>query len=779
MATSSDGSVNRSLPVIESGVAHPCGDAIDASNCDACVIKWIEHRAAAAGVKPGDDEMIVELSVPVVGVETGHDRRRLRRRLADLSFVSGFDRHTHRLRLVFDRGTCPLHEITDRLTTTGWRLDLNATEVRYGTTADVIAGRSMWKRSLHWPGLLVGTILHTRELLLVTLAGVLLAAGFGVTLWSGPEWLRWTLLGCSAVLSSTSTFPRAIKVVRALGLDVDVLMFVGAAGATLLGYPEEGAFLLFLFGLGSAGEHMALARAKHAIEALATLAPETADRIDADGTSRTVPVGELKPGDHVAVHPFDRVPIDGEVVHGVTSIDQAPVTGESVPVNKVPSDEVFSGTVNGEGEVVVQVLREAGESTISRIMRMVEEAQAAQSPAERFTAKIEHIYVPIVFVLTAIVIVIPPLVQWETWPESIYRGIAFLVAASPCAIAIGTPAAVLCGLARSARMGVLMKGGASLESLGRMKSIAFDKTGTLTTGNLQVTEIEVTGATTQDELLAAGAAVERSVSHPLAEAIVKRAQSRGLVLPEASSLRQISGEGATAIVGGSIIAVGRASLGAVDDSVAAAANKLEDAGNSVVWVFRDGAVMGVIGLSDTPRSEVSEAIALLHEHGVKSVAMLTGDHAGAARKIAGAMGIDDVRADLLPGDKLGIVQDLRDRNGSVVMVGDGVNDGPALAAADVGIAMGAAGTDVAMETADIVLMGNDLRLVADAYQLSKASRRMILQNLILALGVICIVSPLAIIGVADLGPAVILHEGSTIVVVLNSLRLLRWSPRRS
>jgi Cd2+/Zn2+-exporting ATPase len=767
-ATSSDGSVNRSLPVIESGVAHPCGDAIDASNCDACVIKWIEHRAAAAGVKPGDDEMIVELTVPVVGVESGHDRRRLRRRLADLSFVSGFDRHTHRLRLVFDRGTCPLHEITDRLATTGWRLDLNATEVRYGTTADVIAGRPMWKRSLHWPGLLLGTILHSRELLLVTLAGVLLAAGFGVTLWSGPEWLRWTLLGCSAVLSSTSTFPRAIEVVRALGLDVDVLMFVGAAGATLLGHPEEGAFLLFLFGLGSAGEHMALARAKHAVEALATLAPETADRIDADGTSRTVPVGELKPGDHVAVHPFDRVPVDGEVVHGVTSIDQAPVTGESVPVDKAPGDEVF-----------VQVLREAGESTISRIMRMVEDAQAAQSPAERFTAKIEHIYVPIVFVLTAIVIVIPPLVQWETWAESIYRGIAFLVAASPCAIAIGTPAAVLCGLARSARMGVLMKGGASLESLGRMKSIAFDKTGTLTTGNLEVAGIEVTGATTQDELLAAGAAVERSVSHPLAEAIVKMAQSRGLVLPEVSSLRQIPGEGATAIVGGSTIAVGRASLGAVDDSVAAAAKTLGDAGNSVVWVFRDGAVMGLIGLSDTPRVEASEAIASLHEHGVKSVAMLTGDHAGAARKIAGALGIDDVRADLLPGDKLGIVQDLRDRNGSVVMVGDGVNDGPALAAADVGIAMGAAGTDVAMETADIVLMGNDLRLVADAYQLSKASRRMISQNLILALGVICIVSPLAIIGVADLGPAVILHEGSTIVVVLNSLRLLRWSPRRS
>jgi len=386
--------------------------------------------------------------------------------------------------------------------------------------------------------------------------------------------------------------------------------------------------------------------------------------------------------------------------------------------------------------------------------------------------------VPIVFVLAAVVICIPPWASWEEWGVSFYRGMAFLVAASPCAVAIGTPAAILCGLGRSARIGVLMKGGAALESLGRMKAVAFDKTGTVTVGEPRVIEVAAVGSASEQELLGLAAAVEQNVSHPLAEAIVAEAASRAIDLPETDTVRQIAGRGALAEIDGLDVSVGRSSMGVMGNEASAAVDRLSARGASVVCVFRAGAAIGVIGLADTARPEAAAAVADLHALGVETVAMITGDHAGAAAAVAEDVGIDDVRADLLPEDKLQIVEELRAKCGSVAMVGDGVNDAPALAAADVGIAMGAAGTDVAMETADVVLMGSDLQLLTDAVALSQASRRMIGQNLLIALGVICIVSPLAVIGVADLGPAVLLHEGSTIVVVLNALRLLRWKTGR-
>jgi len=659
------------------------------------------------------------------------------------------------------------------------RLDLGATEVRYGDAAAPLPKAvPLPSRIFDMLASVCRAVLHDRELLLVAVSGALLLAGFLVHVFDGSQVARLVLLALSAVLSSTSTFVEAVAVLRRFRVDVDVLMFVGAIGAAALGHFEEGAFLLFLFGLGAAGEHLALERAKRAVEALSDLAPDTADRIEADGTTRRVPVEDIRVGDHIAVHPFDRVPIDGEVELGTSAIDQSPVTGESIPVDKGIGDDVFAGTVNGEGEIVVCVTRLAGESTLARIMRMVEEAQSAQSPAERFTERVERIYVPIVFILAAVVICIPPWASWEEWGVSFYRGMAFLVAASPCAVAIGTPAAILCGLGRSARIGVLMKGGAALESLGRMKAVAFDKTGTVTVGEPRVIEVAAVGSASEQELLGLAAAVEQNVSHPLAEAIVAEAASRAIDLPETDTVRQIAGRGALAEIDGLDVSVGRSSMGVMGNEASAAVDRLSARGASVVCVFRAGAAIGVIGLADTARPEAAAAVADLHALGVETVAMITGDHAGAAAAVAEDVGIDDVRADLLPEDKLQIVEELRAKCGSVAMVGDGVNDAPALAAADVGIAMGAAGTDVAMETADVVLMGSDLQLLTDAVALSQASRRMIGQNLLIALGVICIVSPLAVIGVADLGPAVLLHEGSTIVVVLNALRLLRWKTGR-
>jgi len=770
----------QQLPVLVPGVAHPCGEDTDAARCEACVVNWIERRAEAQGVRPDDVSTHIVLMVPVRGLDAAGDRRRLRRRLKTLDIEAVLPSGDDRLTMRFPRGMCPLNAVAERLEGLGYTLELEATEVRYGQALDELPGGG----TSGTLGLLDGmrfvwrAVLHDRELLLVSISGVLLLAGFIVNLSGGSDIIRVALLALSAILSSTTTFVAAIQILKKLRVDVDVLMFVAAIGAAALGHYEEGAFLLFLFGLGSAGEHLALERAKRAVDALTDLAPDTAVRIEPDGSTSRVPVEELLIGDHVAVHPFDRVPVDGEVVHGHSAIDQSPVTGESIPVEKSAGDEIFAGTVNGEGEIVAQVIKLAGESTLARIMRMVEEAQAAQSPAERFTARIERIYVPIVFVLTATVIALPAWLGWEPWAESFYRGMAFLVAASPCAVAIGTPAAVLCGLGRSARLGVLMKGGAALESLGRMKAFALDKTGTLTLGRPDVSEVVPFGDLSEDEVLQLAAAVEQNVNHPLADAIVQESRRRTLDLPEISGLRQVAGSGAIAEIAGIEVAVGRASLRPEAATQTAAGEQLSARGASVVWVFRGNKAVGVIGLADQPRPEAAAAVADLRALGASSVAMITGDHGGAAAMVAETVGIDDVRADLMPEDKLTIVEQLRAEHGSVAMVGDGVNDAPALAAADVGIAMGAAGTDVAMETADVVLMGSDLQLLTDAVALSQSSRRMIMQNLLIALGVICIVAPLAVIGVAGLGLAVVLHEGSTIVVVLNALRLLRWKTGR-
>jgi len=772
-----DASLKAHLPVLQSGVAHPCGDESEMESCDACVIKWIERRAESMGSLPDDNASHVILAVPVRGLVSNRDRFHLRRQLRVLDVQAVLPKDDDRLLLRFPRGTCPLHVVAERLEGLSVRLDLASTEVQYADAESVLPKMpGAPNRILDFAGLVGRNILHDRELRLITLSGILLLAGFLVHLSGGSQFIRIALLSLSAVLASTSTFVEAVHVLRRFRVDVDVLMFVGAIGAAVLGHYEEGAFLLFLFGLGSAGEHLALERAKRAVDALSDLAPDTADRIEADGATNRVPVEEIRVGDHVAVHPFDRIPVDGEVQIGRSAIDQSPVTGESIPVDKQQGDDVYAGTVNGEGELVLRVTKPAGESTLARIMRMVEEAQAAQSPAERFTESVERVYVPIVFVITALVIVCPIWFGWEDWGESFYRGIAFLVAASPCAVAIGTPAAVLCGLGRSARLGVLMKGGAALESLGRMNAVAFDKTGTITIGRPEVTKVIATGTALEQEVIGLAAAVERSVSHPLATAIVHAAEQRDVALPETDNLRQIPGSGAVAEIGGLEVAVGRSTMGVMGEAASEAANRLALEGSSVVCVFRAGAAIGVIGLSDRPRQEAAAAVADLRGLGVSSIAMITGDNTAAASAIANDVGIKDVRADLMPQDKLRIVESLRERHGSVVMVGDGVNDAPALAAADVGVAMGAAGTDVAMETADIVLMGSDLQLLSSAFALSQASRRMIRQNLLIALSVICIVAPLAVVGVADLGPAVLLHEGSTIVVVLNALRLLRWKP---
>lgn len=758
------------LNVIEPTVAESCGLAED-EHCEVCLVKWLERREAAAQGLSESPGHYGRLSIPITGVDGDHQRRAIRRRLRKSRLSARLPRNGHALEVYFERGSCSLHELSDTLTGIPVTLDLAQARVVWleGDEATGDEGPSA-HRARDWCVVGLRAIRAHPNIALVLLGGLFLLVG-AILHHTGRSPTAWIpMLGISAVLCSTQTFVSALGVLRRFHLDVDVLMFVAAIGAAVVGAYEEGAFLLFLFGLGTAGEELALNRARSAVEALSKLAPDTAEVIDSIGETRVMPVEDVTIGSAISVRPFDRFPMDGVIAHGQTAIDQSPVTGESVPVDKVEGDEVFAGTINGEGQVVVQVTKLSGESTLAQVMRMVEEAQAAQSNTQRFTERVEQWYVPAVMVVTALLFTLPPLLAGGAWDTWFYRSMAFLVAASPCALAIGTPAATLCGLARSARLGVLIKGGLYLEMLGRVRSVVFDKTGTLTVGRPVVVECVRFDGGDEDQLLRWAAAVESKVNHPLADAIVNRASH--LNLPEADEVRQIAGIGAEGRVAGVLITVGRAT-GEDDERLHA----MSEQGCTTVVVSRDGEAIGAIGLLDEPRAESAEAIRRLRALGITRVAMFTGDHRPAAESVATRLGLQDVQADLLPEDKLALVEQVGATDGPVAMVGDGVNDAPALARADVGIAMGAAGTDAAMETADIVLMGNDLRTLVDAIMLSRSSRRLIMQNLVIALGVISIVSPLAALGLAQLGLAVILHEGSTIVVVLNSLRLLRWRPR--
>ncbi len=574
--------------------------------------------------------------------------------------------------------------------------------------------------------------------------------------------------------------------------NIDLLMVVAAVGAAVLGEWLEGALLLFLFSLAHAAQHYALGRARNAIKALAELAPTHAivQRV-AGGEMREVEVGieEVRPGDRVVIRPGARISVDGTVREGQSAVNQAPITGESVPVEKQDGAEVFAGSVNGEGSLVVEVTAAVGDRTLDRVIKLVAEAQTQKAPTQLFTEKFERVFVPIVLIADVLVIVVPPLLGVWTQSEAFYRAMALLVAASPCALALGTPAAVLAGIAQAARRGVLIKGGAYLEVLGSIEVVALDKTGTLTIGEPSVTDLVPYERVTDDELLATAAAVEQRSQHPLAQAVLAAAESRKLAVPQAGDLQSITGKGIRAPVGDAVVEVGRLLMFeapgvVIPDAIRAATVRLEQEGRSTMVVRRTGGSsgntttsaggwLGVIGIADTPRENARDTLNALRAVGMKRILMLTGDNQGVGDAVGRAVGVDEVRANLLPEDKVAAIRELAGQ-GNVAMVGDGVNDAPALAHATVGIAMGGAGTAVALETADVALMGDDLSRLPFAIGLSRQARRIIRQNLFVSLGVIGLLAFATVSGIVGIGPAVIVHEGSTLVVIANALRLLAY-----
>lgn len=620
-----------------------------------------------------------------------------------------------------------------------------------------------------------GGLAPALEMPLTLGAGALLALGFGLPyVLAAPALVPTGLFAVALCLAGFYPARDAIAALRAGRLDIEALMVLAAIGAGALGAWFEGAFLLFLFSLGHTLEHRAMDRARHAVEALAALRPPTAWVRRASGLVET-DVAQVVRGDVVVVRPGDRVPLDGTVVAGASQLDQAAITGESVPVPKSVGDGVFAGTVNFDGTLDVRVDKLSTESALARVVDLVAEAEARKSPAQRFTARVERIFVPVV-------IVGAPLFAVGLWlwglpvQDAVLRGLSVLVAASPCALAISTPAAVLSAVARAAKGGVLIKGGAHLEALGATRVIAFDKTGTLTVGRPSLVEV-VPLALGEAELVALAAGAESLSSHPLAAAIVAAAEARGLTVTAGADVQAVHGRGLRAVVGGRKVEVGNEGLfDGVPAAVAEIVDRMRTAGRTVAVVRVDGAYAGVLGLSDTPRPEAAEVVRALHALGVTRTVMLSGDHQVVARAVATSLGLSEHRAPLMPEDKVRACKDLM-RDGAVAMVGDGVNDAPALAAASVGVAMGGAGSDTALETADVVLMSDDLRKLPFAIQLARSANAVVRQNIVIALGVAAVLVVASVFGWVQIAHAVVLHEGSTLVVVANGLRLLAWRAR--
>lgn len=567
-----------------------------------------------------------------------------------------------------------------------------------------------------------------------------------------------------------------------LTIDVDLLMILAAAGAALVGAPFEGAMLLFLFSLSNVLQNLALDRTRNAIRALMKLRPNEA-LVRRAGQTVTVSVDHIRLGEVMVIRPGERLALDGVVVEGSSAVDQAPITGESMPVQKTVGDLVLAGTINQTGGLEVRVTKRAADTTLARLIKLVESAQSEKAQTQRWIDRFEQIYAVAVVVITLITLAVGLWLLGETFDVAFYRAMTVMVGASPCALVISTPATILSAIGNGARRGVLFKGGVHMEQAASIKVVAFDKTGTLTQGKPVVTDIVPLNGLDRDALLTIAGAVEAKSEHPLAQAVVNAARQYKLALPDATAFKSVLGVGVFASINDERIFVGNLRHLESDamaglESAQQAIQALQRDGKTAIVVARiwpDRAdLLGVLGIADTLRENAAATVRKLKALGVERVVMLTGDHTDVAQAIGQQAGVDEVYAELLPEDKLKIVRKLRETYGAIAMVGDGVNDAPALAAATLGVAMGAAGTDVALETADVVLMADDLDNIPYFIDLGRAARRTLIFNIVFALAVI-VVLIVAALGVGlPLPVSVIGHEGSTVVVSLNGLRLLGY-----
>jgi Cd2+/Zn2+-exporting ATPase len=677
----------------------------------------------------------------------------LEHRLKGLAGLETFDADVvgQRLRIQYDAAKLTTARIAEAVAQTGMRAWLEHEEARP-------AAASVWRARL------------------VVLSGVSLAVGLALQVagFSGP--LTWIPFATAVVLAGSQTARRAWSSIVARRLDIHVLMMVAVVGAVALGEWAEAASVVFLFAVAQVLESRAMERARGAIRALMDLAPAEA-LVRRGATELLLPVDDVRVGDVVVVRPGEKIPLDGTVRSGESYVNQAPITGESLPVEKAPGTEVFAGSINGRGVLDVEVTRLRRDSTLARIIHLVERAQSQRAPIQTFVDHFARIYTPIVLAFAVAIALVPPLffaAPWSTW---IYRSLVLLVISCPCALVISTPVSIVSALAAAARKGVLIKGGARLERLAAVRCVAFDKTGTLTKGSLRVTDIVPLNGASRVEILALAASLEARSEHPIGRAIVECADADGIPYAPADRVEALPGRGAHGLVGNSAVVVGSRRLfeerGLCTPDVTAALDVLAGHGRSTVIVARDGQVTGVVGVADEVREAARDMVEMLRDHGVDRVVLLTGDHEIAARTLASSIGISEYRAELLPEHKLDAVTQLRARHGALAMVGDGVNDAPALAAADVGIAMGVAGTDAALETADVALMADELAKIPYALRLSRATARNIRINIAFSLGLKAVFLLMALAGAATLWMAVVADMGASLIVIGNALRLLR------
>jgi len=595
---------------------------------------------------------------------------------------------------------------------------------------------------------------------------------------SGPLVIALAL--ATMLLGGLPTLRKGWIALKRVTLNIHLLMSLAVIGAIVLGQWPEAAMVVWLFGLSEMMESLSLARARDAIRALTQLAPETASVQGADGRWSAVPAAQVAIGARVRVPPGERVPLDGRVLTGRSSLNEAALTGEAMPVDKAPGDALLAGSINGDGLLEMAVTAAKGHTLLDRMAAAVQQAQSQRAPTQAFIDRFARVYTPAVVLAAVALAVLPPLLGLGAWSDWIYKGLVLLVIACPCALVISTPVTVVSGLAAAARRGILIKGGLYLERARQLKTLAFDKTGTLTEGRPQLAAVQpLDPSVDADQALHLAARLDAGSAHPLAQAIVAaHGQRIGTALEPVEHLRNLPGLGLTAELDGQDFALGNERLaeqrGAADDAARAAARALQAQGHTLVWLTRGRRTLALLALSDTPRPEAAGVLATLRARGLR-LAMLSGDQRASAVAMAGRLGMaeDAVRAPLLPQDKLDAIARMADEQGPVAMIGDGVNDAPALARADIAIAMGAAGSATALETADIALMQDDLRKLPELIGLSERVARVLTQNIVVALGLKAIVAALTLAGIGSLWLAVLADAGASLLVVLNGLRLLR------
>jgi Cd2+/Zn2+-exporting ATPase len=640
------------------------------------------------------------------------------------------------------------------------------------------AGATLWERrgrtiltAVSGVALAAGFATHVR--LSGSLLGALGSEGLGLSE-SVPAVVR-VLYSVAIVAGGWFIAPKAWYAIRRLRPDMNLLMTVAVIGAIVIGEWFEGATVAFLFALSLTLEAWSVGRARRAIEALMELAPPMA-RLLKDGVQQEVDANHVPVGSVILVKPGEKIALDGTVLRGISGVNQAPITGESVPVTKEPGAQVFAGTINGDGALEVTTTKAAGDTTLAHIIRMVGEASSRRAPAEQWVERFAAVYTPVVLVVAILVFLVPPLLFAGSWTDWGYRSLVFLVIGCPCALVISTPVTIVAALAAAAKNGVLVKGGSFIEAPGRLKAIALDKTGTLTRGEPEVQEVAAVNGHTEHDLLQRAAGLEAHSEHPLARAILAFTRTRGIEALPATDFQIFQGKGATARIGGVVFWVGShrylEERGIETPELHAQADAMAGAGRSVVVIGDDREVWGLIAIADAVRPEARDIVQELRAAGIEHVVMLTGDNQATAQAIALLAGIEEVRAELLPADKVAAIEALVQKYGAVGMVGDGVNDAPAMARATLGIAMGAAGSDAAIETADVALMSDDLSKLPWLIRHSRRTLGIVRQNITLSLSIKALFVVLTFASIASLWAAIAADMGVSLLVIVNALRLL-------